>query len=261
MIIRNRIDPVELPAAWGEKVAIFERRFHCRVAFHDLRGALSLLTAPETPPLHHEWRRCEEVRSRNGESYANCVDCDTAQIAGLCRAGRPFRKTCHAGFTELVFPIHCQGELAAVMFAGDFGEGEEIPDDLPFWAHLLAEEFRRGLEELPGGRIKRTEEEQIRLWFVHNFRDPDVSLGTLAEFLGVSRSRTSRLLARHFQRGFPALLHEYRVECAAQILANSRLPLAEIARLAGFRSANYLHRRFRAATGKTPEQYRASRRS
>lgn len=261
MITPNRIHPVDLPVSWREKVATFERRFHCRVAFHDPRGALSLLTAPEALPLHHDWRRCEKVRSRSGESYANCVNCDTVQLTELCRAGRPFRKTCHAGFEELVYPIHCLGVLAAVMFAGDFGGGEKIPDDLPFWGHLLAEEFRRGLENLPGGRIRRTEAEQIRLWLVHNFRNPEVSLGTLAEFLGVSRSRTSQLLARHFSKGFPALLHEYRIECATQMLENSRLPLAEIARLAGFRSANYLHRRFRTAQGMTPEEYRSARRS
>ena len=103
-----------------EEIAVFEKRLGCRVAFHDLTGEITALAEPEELPLHHLAPCCEEMRSRNRECYERCVQCDTRLIQPHLAAGRPFRKLCHAGFFEAVFPLMKFGAPAGVMFLGVF---------------------------------------------------------------------------------------------------------------------------------------------
>ena len=88
------------------------------------------------------------------------------------------------------------------------------------------------------------------------FRSPGVSLENLAAELGLSVSRTSQLLRREFGRTFPELLNRYRLDCAAGILERSLLTVDEVAKMAGYRSANYLHRQFLKRFRMTPEEWR-----
>ena len=152
-----------------EEIAVFEKRLGCRVAFHDLTGEITALAEPEELPLHHLAPCCEEMRSRNRECYERCVQCDTRLIQPHLAAGRPFRKLCHAGFFEAVFPLMKFGAPAGVMFLGVFRPPEgalpevfqppekvvfppelEPPEDLIWFGSLFADSIRRRLEEIPG---------------------------------------------------------------------------------------------------------------
>jgi len=70
----------------------------------------------------------------------------------------------------------------------------------------------------------------------------------------------------HFLRSFRAAcgttpyqyVIEKRVEKARQLLADTRIPIGQIARDCGFKNAPQLSLRFRAATGVSPSRYRAS---
>ena len=88
------------------------------------------------------------------------------------------------------------------------------------------------------------------------FRSPEASQENLAAELGLSVSRTSQLLRREFGRTFPELLNRYRLDCAAGILERSLLTVEEVAKMTGYRSANYLHRQFLRRFGRTPEAWR-----
>ena len=81
----------------------------------------------------------------------------------------------------------------------------------------------------------------------------------LASALHLSVSRVSQILRRSYGESFPEHRRKLRVQCAAQILTHSRLPVTEAARLSGFRSANYLHRVFLSVFGCTPQEYRRAR--
>ena len=258
-----------------EEIELFEKRLDCRVAFHDLTGEITALAEPEELPLHHLAPCCEAMRSRSRECYERCVTCDTRLIQPHLAAGRPFRKLCHAGVFEVVFPLMKFGAPAGVMFLGVFREPEgalpevfqppekevlpperELPPDLIWFGALFADSIRRRLEELPGSKLRGGREEQIRWWMERCFRSPEASLENLAAELGLSVSRTSQLLRREFGRTFPELLNRYRLDCAAGILERSILTVEEVAKMTGYRSANYLHRRFVRQFGLTPEEWR-----
>ena len=253
-----------------QEIECFEKRLNCSLAFHDFYGELSGLAAPGRLALHHENRFCEKVRSADAATYAKCCSCDTEQIFQKIMEGRPFWKVCHAGFREAVFPILKNGHPSGVMFAGVFASAEEtasvwtppeVPDkeaeeDLLFWGGLFAEHIRFALEQLPEGAVLSGRDDRIRNWFNQNFRRQDCSLRDLAAALGLSESRTSHILKEELGGSFPELLSRYRLECAKQILQHSRLTIEATARMAGFRSANYLHRCFRKFFGFTPEEFR-----
>ncbi|MBS1369130.1 MAG: helix-turn-helix transcriptional regulator [Lentisphaeria bacterium] len=252
------------------EIGLFEEEMNCSLAFHDLLGELSTLAAPGRIAHHHENPLCEKIRSSGASAYAACCACDVNEVGRRIMEGRPFWKVCHAGFREAVFPILKFGRPAAVMFAGVFapppgteprrkGTGlplDEAPEPLLFWGGLFADHIRLRLEELPDMAPQTRRSDRIRCWFIHNFRDPDCTLAGLAEELGVSESRTSHLLRQELGKSFPALLGEYRLECAKQILSRSQLSVEAAARMAGFRSANYLHRCFRRRFGMTPDEFR-----
>lgn len=253
-----------------KQIAMFERKLNCRLCFHDFSGELTALAGREALPLHHTNPYCEAVRSFSPERYAECLKCDTGRVVELLRNGFPFCKKCHAGFLEYVFPLFKFRRLAGAMFLGVFRSGEKtewVPplrpppgtpeeEELLFFGKLFADSIGKELERLPENCPRGKRREQIHLWFVHNFRKPDVSLGDLAANLGLSESRTGQLLREDGGAAFPERLRGYRLQCAKEILLNSALPVNRIAELCGFRSANYLHRSFRRAEGSTPEAWR-----
>jgi AraC family transcriptional regulator len=84
----------------------------------------------------------------------------------------------------------------------------------------------------------------------------ELSLAELAGVAGVSPFH----FAREFKRATGAAPHQYlirvRVERAKALLAEGRLPLAEVAFSAGFSSQSHFTRLFHRLTGETPKSYR-----
>lgn len=244
------------------EIKIFETVIHCQLAFHDYTGEVTALAAPEPLALHHNNEFCERIRSAGEASYQKCCYCDINEIAARVAAGRPFRKLCHAGVYEAVFPLRKFGKIIGVMFAGVFAEsGSAHLETVLYFGELLADHLRLKLEAMPETALRADRRDRINCWLLHQFRNPYCTLADLAKHLGVTESRTSQLLKRELGQTFPALLRQHRLECVCQTLANSQLTIGEVAKLAGFRSANYLHRSFVKMYQMTPLEYRAGKKA
>lgn len=81
---------------------------------------------------------------------------------------------------------------------------------------------------------------------------------SLAAVVGCHPAHVSRLFTIHAGVGYATWLERQRLALVEELLRGTDLPLAEIAQRSGFASANYLVRRFRAATGTTPGRFRES---
>ena len=95
-------------------------------------------------------------------------------------------------------------------------------------------------------------------WLDAHLAEP-VSVGEMAAFCALSEAH----FAHAFRASFGVAPHEWivgrRIERAAALLrARRMLPLDEVARATGHASASHLVRRFKAARGVTPGQYRAA---
>ncbi|NOT42013.1 MAG: AraC family transcriptional regulator [Alphaproteobacteria bacterium] len=92
------------------------------------------------------------------------------------------------------------------------------------------------------------------------WKDENLTIGTLAEKVGVPEHRLRRLINDNLgHRNFAAFVNTRRIEAAKQMLADpaqSRTTVAAVAFDLGFGSLGPFNRAFKEATGKTPTQWR-----
>lgn len=115
----------------------------------------------------------------------------------------------------------------------------------------LLPRVRRGL---PPRTLKRVRE------YIDTHLEDRVSLQSLARAAGLSMSR----FCCAFKQSEGVSPHEYLMRCrvrhAQALLAETDLPLSEIARACGFSDQSHCSRRFRELVGSTPSSYRQSMR-
>jgi AraC-like DNA-binding protein len=107
--------------------------------------------------------------------------------------------------------------------------------------------------------------QQGREWLMRTetagwWRDPELSLERLAHHLGTNTAYLSRALNEGLGLSFNEAINRLRVDEICRRLALGVAPgeLLEIAFAAGFSSKTSFNRSFKAQTGKTPSQFRAS---
>ncbi|MDR2445994.1 MAG: AraC family transcriptional regulator, partial [Treponema sp.] len=123
------------------------------------------------------------------------------------------------------------------------------------------------LRELPAekdaGPIKRNSNherlERIFTFLENNFDDPDLSLEMAAEKNCLNKFYFSRYLKEQTGRSFFEHLSRIRLHQAERRLAETDLPVTDIAYMCGFNSLATFNRIFKTYTGTTPSAYRAGK--
>jgi AraC-like DNA-binding protein len=87
-------------------------------------------------------------------------------------------------------------------------------------------------------------------------QDAPPALAAAAQRAGLSASRFSRLFSKEGGEGYGLQRRRKRLEAAAQLLLQGRLPVWRVAQESGYRSASHFVQAFKAAYGKTPAAYR-----
>lgn len=91
------------------------------------------------------------------------------------------------------------------------------------------------------------------------FQDTELSLGSLAEKLGMPHHELSKVINTVFNKGFNDFINEYRVLDAAKKMqdpAYDNITMLGIAFEAGFNSQSSFNRIFKQLTGKSPTEYK-----
>ena len=83
-----------------------------------------------------------------------------------------------------------------------------------------------------------------------------ITLEQLSQQFHYSVAQLNRMFHRYTGTTYSAMLHRFRMERAAQLLQTSDMPVADIARLSGFRNSSNFFRQFRQAYQTTPLAYR-----
>jgi AraC-like DNA-binding protein len=86
--------------------------------------------------------------------------------------------------------------------------------------------------------------------------DPTLNVREIARRVGCSPDYLSNLFHRETGIRLTAWLNEQRLNRAKDLLRDSSLNISEIAWATGYGDPGYLARRFRAATGRSPREYR-----
>ncbi len=119
---------------------------------------------------------------------------------------------------------------------------------------LARELLARPAEVSAGGKARFTWQAACD-YLLENLHRP-LSRKDVARHLEVHPNHLSRLFAEFGPGSFGDFLLDRRLERARLLLEDPRLNVADVARLAGFSSANYFTRVFRARTGRTPTEER-----
>jgi AraC family transcriptional regulator len=118
----------------------------------------------------------------------------------------------------------------------------------------------RTLERPAGERRPPAWLDQVRDLLHARFAE-DLSLGEIASTAGVHPAYLSASFRRHYQCTVGDYLRQRRVESARRLLADTGLPLPEVARVTGFADHSHFARTFKNLTGTTPSRYRRSARA
>ncbi|MBQ9031468.1 MAG: helix-turn-helix domain-containing protein [Parasporobacterium sp.] len=98
---------------------------------------------------------------------------------------------------------------------------------------------------------------QAKAYVREHFCDPNLSLISTAEHVGMSSAHFSTLFSQQQGQTFISYLTQLRVERAKEMLLSTSLKLADIALEVGYNEPNYFSHVFRKVTGMTPKDFRS----
>lgn len=99
------------------------------------------------------------------------------------------------------------------------------------------------------------------LEYIEEHLDQDISLEEMAASAGVSKTEVLRCFHKTLQTTPYSYVMEARLSKAADLLAETGLPVGEIASRTGFNQQSYFGKRFKEKMGVTPLEYRRKMRT
>lgn len=261
----------------AEAIAAVEASTGGVVCFHDFDGTIAAVVGERRIRHHHPvCVRAKAIASNR------CIACDLhLSQAQLAEQPDGFWKLCHAGYVEAYVPLRAAGRNLGALFLGPWlWEGREsptwalcqsgprlasrtgavpptpAPDDRTrclALARLLAAQIAIAAVEQGDTRLDRP---QRILRLIDERLHGAFHLADLAAELQLSPSRCGHVVRAELGATFPALVDRRRLEQARRQLLATDASVTDIARRCGYASAGYFIRRFRQATGQTPEAFR-----
>lgn len=262
---------------------------NCHICFHDFYKHI-LKYIPEVPMYHHN-HYCISLKKMFPRQEYYCIKFDrSAVLRHLETYRRPFFKLCPYQLLELVVPVEKDDTIYGVIFMGPYRATGCLPPETLRIASKLTGDMQKTMcpltekltlldtrqmehimnlghmlascisETIDNFDIRQNKEETGRKQRIENFIarnfNNSITLETLADFLNLSTSRTSRLLKLYFGSGFSELLNRHRINYVTHTLLRSEITVREAADRAGFDSIEYFHRVFKKQMNMTPLEYR-----
>lgn len=95
---------------------------------------------------------------------------------------------------------------------------------------------------------------RILMYLNENFKEP-LTVETLSEYFGYSRSRFSHLFKANLGYSLPRYLNTLRIRYAAELLLRTDMTVTQIALESGFNNTHTFYTAFRSVFGQTPAEY------
>ena len=154
--------------------------------------------------------------------------------------------------------VHIRGGLMPALAMRIYKEFQIMDSASPlsieaFTLEMLAGTARSGLQ----GQISSAPRwlHQARE-ILHEQFSQQLSLSTVAEFVGVHPAHLAKVFRKHFRCTVGEYIRRLRLEHAVRELTYSGKPLAEIALVAGFYDQSHFTREFKLHNGMTPAEFR-----
>ena len=96
--------------------------------------------------------------------------------------------------------------------------------------------------------------ERARLYIEESYARR-ISLGTIAQELGISKEHLSRVFKKKFGRTVTEEVHAVRIEVAKRLMSADECSLKQVCYETGYQSYNDFYRNFRKVTGQSPKDF------
>jgi len=223
----------------------------------------------------HKTPVCDRAKATS-EGFAACYRCRNRALRLAVKRRRSFGGYCVNGVYEYCRPLVYGEDVAAVIFVGNIRRERSEILRQRFSPELLetmepeypVEQCRRAADLLESyiryllktaGTGRKTAFDPL-LENMKNYIAENLHSGfSMADMSGVF-NYNEKYLGRYFRQKTGKTVREYcndaRMEQALVLLRNTELPIAAIAGQVGYNNVTYFNRLFRAAMGKSPQEYR-----
>lgn len=92
-------------------------------------------------------------------------------------------------------------------------------------------------------------------YIAEHYGDEDISVGTVADSLGISQGHLSHSFKKETEYTVMAYIMRYRMNAAIKLLSGSRYKVYEVAEMVGYRDITYFSSTFKKIVGVPPSEY------
>lgn len=251
-------------------------RLHIGVLFFGNYGN-ELCRLPHSHSIHAA-PICEHFK-RTHLDYRRCFRCRNLALKKALETKAPFGGLCSNGIYEYTHPVVVGGDVAAVIFIGNILLSGKEPSRLTKRlekARGLIDTMETEISAEETASLARIIEEYIFLLFdkggarsvsddalienvksyIRSNMEFDVCTAHIASVFHYNKSYLGRRFKQESGLSIAEYLAAVRIERAKIYLTRDRLTVTEISERCGFSAVGYFNRLFKAATGKTPTDYR-----
>lgn len=115
------------------------------------------------------------------------------------------------------------------------------------------EAYTINLTMKPGDKSKYVSE--ALAYIAKNYADQDISVGKIAESLGLSEGHLSHIFKKETDYTINSYITRYRIRSAMKLLKNCRYKVYEIAEMVGYRDITYFSATFKKFVGMNPSEW------
>lgn len=140
----------------------------------------------------------------------------------------------------------------------DFLRCFDTPQERALWLRGM---LRRIEEAGHAQGQQKSEMQRAREFLQDNFSNPELTLKTVADYVGFNEKYFSTRFARECGSTFVAYLNDLRIAKAQELLLQTDLKMYEISEAVGYRSVEHFNHMFKKKLCISPRDYRQSRKN
>lgn len=237
--------------------------------------------------IYHDLAYCRRIKNY---AWNYCILCK--KIAIKKSLNHPFIGTCHAGVSEIIYPLTCNGKIINILsISGYLPDSYSFNEKLARRAKIDKEEFEKLHKELnPHIPSVETLNPVIRplVWMLESFFEREtqrihseddvqqtvfnqliiylsenyyrkISIKALSDYVHYSAAYIIKLFKEKKGITITDYLISLRINKAKQLLEYTSESVQEISRELGYKSPYYFSNQFKQITGKSPRMYRKNK--
>ncbi len=226
------------------------------------RGAVYAAGEYRKRPLSYSMPQAKEwellLRACRGEELAQQIDAHLDRLAARGELNTPYLKALRMDMLQLVCIVLKERQVSAYdLFSGQRFEtlrenSSRSLDHMKRYLHYMVTAASKALEAAHQGQSVVG---QVKGYIKSHYNE-EITRATMASLVFLNPDYLARLFKKETGQSLGAYVQELRIHEAEKLLAETSVPVNEIALRVGYDNFSYFSHIFRERTGLTPNEYR-----